>query len=531
MKSWRYLKADMFKNLAILKKEQKALSEKFKESLANLFIFILTIIVAIIAFVMIFNFVISRGIIQSLCTLENSMKNLAEGKDSNEIVLNNKDETMKIADYFNIYIRNIKNGMEQDRIVINETKNIIEKINGGMYNTTAKGIADSKEVAELVESLNSMISRSSDNLTELTKALISFGNSKFDHKVPRIEGLTGLMASILLGIKSTGNTVSELLALIGNSTKQLIHSSQNLTDSSSVLSNSSNAQAASLEETAAVEEVTSTIVSSSENTIKMSQYAKEVTSSANDGKELANKTALAMDDITNEVGSISEAITIIDQIAFQTNILSLNAAVEAATAGEAGKGFAVVAQEVRNLASRSADAANDIKALVESAKQKALNGKTISSDMINGYSKLNENISNTMDLIDIVAGATKEQQEAMTQINDAITTLDHATQKNATEAGSINDMAKSNEQLALKLQTAIDRTSFDKNCKKRVCDVPMIFDTAKLKSNHTLFKDDAFDRSGDGSKIKLKNHHECTLGKWIDAHENEEFASSKEWKI
>jgi methyl-accepting chemotaxis protein len=86
--------------------------------------------------------------------------------------------------------------------------------------------------------------------------------------------------------------------------------------------------------------------------------------SSNDGEKLAEQTTEAMNEIDEEVNAINEAITIIDQIAFQTNILSLNAAVEAATAGEAGKGFAVVAQEVRNLASRSAEAANEIKELV-----------------------------------------------------------------------------------------------------------------------------------------------------------------------
>ncbi len=82
-----------------------------------------------------------------------------------------------------------------------------------------------------------------------------------------------------------------------------------------------------------------------------------------------------MDEINEQVNSINEAITVIDQIAFQTNILSLNAAVEAATAGEAGKGFAVVAQEVRNLAARSAEAAKEIKELVETATTKANSGK------------------------------------------------------------------------------------------------------------------------------------------------------------
>jgi methyl-accepting chemotaxis protein len=99
-------------------------------------------------------------------------------------------------------------------------------------------------------------------------------------------------------------------------------------------------------------------------------------------KTLANKTTQAMEEINVQVNSINDAISIIDQIAFQTNILSLNAAVEAATAGEAGKGFAVVAAEVRNLANRSAEAAKEIKTIVENATIKANNGKNIANTMI-----------------------------------------------------------------------------------------------------------------------------------------------------
>jgi methyl-accepting chemotaxis protein len=141
----------------------------------------------------------------------------------------------------------------------------------------------------------------------------------------------------------------------------------------------------------------------------MAQIAGTVTTASSEGKALASETTNAMDEINKEVNAISEAITIIDQIAFQTNILSLNAAVEAATAGEAGKGFAVVAQEVRNLATRSADAANEIKRLVQNATQKANNGKQIADSMISGYITLNQNIEQTISLIKDVEMASKEQ--------------------------------------------------------------------------------------------------------------------------
>ncbi|MEW6551532.1 MAG: methyl-accepting chemotaxis protein [Campylobacterota bacterium] len=156
----------------------------------------------------------------------------------------------------------------------------------------------------------------------------------------------------------------------------------------------------------------------------------------------------AMDEITSQVSLINEAISVIDQIAFQTNILSLNAAVEAATAGEAGKGFAVVAGEVRNLASRSAEAAKEIKTLVENATAKANEGKGISNQMINGYEELLNNIAKTTQMIDEIATASKEQESGITQINDAITKLDQQTQQNASIASQTKDIATQTDSIA-----------------------------------------------------------------------------------
>jgi methyl-accepting chemotaxis protein len=180
----------------------------------------------------------------------------------------------------------------------------------------------------------------------------------------------------------------------------------------------------------------------------MASFANELSTSAKEGKEYAGKTASSMDEINDEVNSINEAISVIDQIAFQTNILSLNAAVEAATAGEAGKGFAVVAQEVRNLANRSAQAANQIKRLVESATNKANIGKDVSTQMISGYDILTDNVSKTLELILEVEGAFKEQKDGIEQINSAINNLDVQIQKNASIATQTEEVASVSEKIA-----------------------------------------------------------------------------------
>ncbi len=225
-----------------------------------------------------------------------------------------------------------------------------------------------------------------------------------------------------------------------------------MTSSMNNLASKTNEQAASLEQTsAAIEEITNITRNNTQNATKMASLGHIVKKSVLEGEDLASKTAKSMDEINDKVKAINESISIIDQIAFQTNILSLNAAVEAATAGEAGKGFAVVAQEVRNLASRSAEAAHEIKNLVEEATLKANDGKKVSSDMINGYEELNNNITQTIQIIEDVSNASKEQITRIEQINQAVDMLDRFTQENVAESNQVKAIAQNVSKLAHQL--------------------------------------------------------------------------------
>ena len=187
-----------------------------------------------------------------------------------------------------------------------------------------------------------------------------------------------------------------------------------------------------------IEDLTRQITQNMENISNMSNYTDTVTKSLNNEVDLANKTVSSMDQINEQVTLINDSISVIDQISFQTNILSLNAAVEAATAGEAGKGFAVVAQEVRNLASRSAEAAKDIKDIVEIATSKANDGKEISLQMSKGFEALNESIQNMTQIITQVTQSSTKQQQSIHEINDAINALSAQIKKSA----SITDKSK-----------------------------------------------------------------------------------------
>ncbi len=482
------------------------------------------------------------SMIASLLTLKQTVlspiKNLKESIDklvnnttneSTKIEVKSNDEIGEVVNSFNNYLDDLNKGNKLDTEVIEETKLIIEKVNKGLLNERVIKKGHSQSVNQLVEEVNSMIDVFQKNLLMLSDVLINLSNAKYDTKMPNVK-LTGVVASIFSGIKVTQSTINEVMCLIDNANNKLTASAFELAGASKKLSNSSNTQAASLEETAAaIQEISATIQNSSETASKMSSYAKNVSESNEVGKQLAFKTAEAMEELSSKVSAINESISIIDQIAFQTNILSLNAAVEAATAGEAGKGFAVVAAEVRNLASRSAEAAKEIKALVEDATQKATESKDISNQMISGYNQLNENITLTIGLIEDVTTATKEQESAMNQITDTVNSLDQATQQNASLASSINEMSNITSNLAAQLQNTVNRTGFDKSASDRICDENLIFDANKLKSDHIAFKNTNFSECKKGHSFKVKTHHECNLGKWIDQHENTDFSQTKEW--
>ena len=490
------------------------------DSQINSLIAEISIVSTILAFITIgLIFYIVRKATSPIEKLKNGFENLLNSNDANiSLQVESKDEIREVADLFNSYMNKVREGLKQDEKVIEEASDVLEKTANGFFVYKVQQVASNHHVEDLKNRLNEMIGKTKETLDKINDTLKHYSESRFDFKI-NDEGIYGNLGSVAAGIKLVGNNTSEILAMIMNTGNTLNESTQTLSDGSHNLSVSSNQQAASLEETtAALEEITATIKANTQATIKMSQLAQNVTKSAQNGQDLANKTAISMDEINKEVSSINLAIEVIDQIAFQTNILSLNAAVEAATAGEAGKGFAVVAAEVRNLANRSAEAAKEIKNIVEKASQKAKEGKNISDDMIEGYKELNENISNTILRINEVANASKEQERGIIQINDAINTLDQATQKNAQVADQISVMSSNIASMSNSLVTAASRASFLQGALEIVGDVDLVYDTALLKVSILTTRDKAYSKLGEFSEFKVEENND--IKRWSQEHIN-----------
>ena len=423
------------------------------------------------------------------------------------------------------------NNSNQDNLIRDEIVDVLEKLKIGFLGYRIEKTPNDSKVAEVTKLINESMDKFNQDIDYALEILTEYGNANFAFEV-KTNNLSGKTGSLLLGIRALGSSVSEFVALISLTAKSLNENVETLTIASNNLSVSSNQQAASLEETAAaLEEITSTIINNTENTNKMAMFAKEVNIASNEGRKLADETAKSMEEINVQVNEINNAISLIDQIAFQTNILSLNAAVEAATAGEAGKGFAVVAGEVRNLASRSADVAKEIKNLVVTATSKANHGKEIASQMIDGYAKLNDNINNTITLIHNITDASKEQQAGIEQINDAVTELDQATQQNAIAASNINNMSKEIQSLSYKLLDTANHAKFDQRALEQVCDMDLTMFLNRLKLDHVNFKNRNCVKLGTKTTWTVVKDNECNLGKWIIESEqnNKNFTKTDNW--
>ena len=500
--------------------------------------FILFIII-LLALIFISITIMTNKISKSINSFQENLNNFFtySMREKDTIVLNEisgNDEFALMTQNMNYQISKIEKIIEKDKEVLLEITDIMEKVNNGFFEYSIKAQTSTKELQSLADIINKMINRTKlkiDNLNLLLNAY-SVGNYKFRLDENHTKGMYGDFGTLCSSSILLGQSSSELIAMIVNAGIELENNTKILTNSSNELSISSSEQASSLEQSsAALEEITVNIKNNSQNMNEMMKIADELNSAANVGSKSAKQTSLSMDEINEKVKAINEAITIIDQIAFQTNILSLNAAVEAATAGEAGSGFAVVAAEVRNLASRSADAAKDIKLLVQSASIKSNEGKSIADDMIRGYDNLTNKIVETKDIIDNVTRFSKEQEHGIIQINETISRLDTATQKNAFTASSIDTLSNEVSKLSTRLLQITSQSKIDEKYFDMVENIDLIKEVSKYKNDHINFKRKNYETLDSFENCQVVDCKSCNMGKWIIACENENksFTKVKEW--
>ena len=375
----------------------------------------------------------------------------------------NRIEKKKLEDNceFSVMTKDINSAIDEfddkfkhDMRVIGESVLTFDKLKKGIFKCRVNSNSSNPMINTLKNTINDALDDLENYMREIEKTLISYTSNDYKDRIVinnKIANPSKLL-QVIQSVNSLGDTLATQAKNSLENGSSLETNSKTLKNSIENLTSKITKQIESLEETTlAVEKISEITNNNSKNTTSMSKLAEIVKQAVEDGYNLSNKTTKSMDDINEKVIAINEAITIIDQIAFQTNILSLNAAVEAATAGEAGKGFAVVAGEVRNLANKSAEAANEIKKLVEIANQKAHEGKDISNEMQNGYKNLHTHITETLQIIQNVSDAANEQMVGINQVSQTIVSLDQISKDNQKETNLINDISNVVSSMAIEV--------------------------------------------------------------------------------
>jgi hypothetical protein len=252
--------------------------------------------------------------------------------------------------------------------------------------------------------------------------------------------------------------LEEVTACLTTNAHRVHSSSEGLTRTSGQLADASSAQAASLQQTSAtMEQLSAMARTNAEHSAEANQRMGAARTVVDASDERVRQMSAAMDEIRDSSASINHTVKVIEEIAFQTNLLALNAAVEAARAGDAGKGFAVVAEEVRNLAQRSAKAAQESAPLIERTVRHVSAGTEILDGLVSCFGEISAATVQVSDVVDMITRDSEEQAKGIEQVNEALTLMDTMTQRNAADADASAQSARELSGQADELEGAVGR--------------------------------------------------------------------------
>jgi len=320
--------------------------------------------------------------------------------------------------------------IETTQSLRSELDSVIGSALKGDFSGRVRSDAFSGAFRELAEDLNSLVAGLDRSLTDVARMLEAMSNGDLS---PRIKAdYQGKFGELKENANRTSDRFAEIVSQIQIAASEVEDAAAEITSGTNDLSNRTEQAASNIEETAAsTEEMSATVRQNAKSAKNASQLAETANQTASKGGDVVERAVTAMSGIEESAQKITNIIGVIDEIAFQTNLLALNASVEAARAGEAGKGFAVVAQEVRQLAQRSAQAASDIKALIQDSNNQVRDGVQLVNQAGEALGEIVESISKVTGIVREISNASQEQAAGVQEINSSINSMDEMTQQNS----------------------------------------------------------------------------------------------------
>ncbi|WP_119257795.1 methyl-accepting chemotaxis protein [Shinella zoogloeoides] len=408
-----------------------------------------------------------NGIVRPIQRLTGVMSNLAAGKLDDEIPgTDRKDEIGAMARTLDVFRANeiqMREMEAQEAALQAQSKDLQSNIStivaaaaAGDFSRRITKSYEDEDLSRFAGSVNELVANVDRGVSEVRRVIASLSHADLTQEMAgHFQGdFAELQANVNGAMLTLRSTMSGILSTAGTITGN----SRELSAAADQLAHRTEQQAASLEETAAaLEEITTTVKTSTARAVEASEIVRETKESAEKSGDIVKSAIDAMGRIEQSSQKISQIISVIDEIAFQTNLLALNAGVEAARAGEAGRGFAVVAQEVRELAQRSANAAKEIKTLINASAGEVKGGVSLVLSTGDVLSEIKDLVNRVNDHVVSITRAAQEQSAALGEINTAVNQMDQMTQQNAAMVEETTAASQVLASEAAQLQTALSQ--------------------------------------------------------------------------
>ena len=410
-----------------------------------------------------FNVMVNAEVNGDLNELKANVNNTVGQLRITIFALNDVMTSLYNADFAKVIVSNVKgnykkiidkaiSSQEALRVMLTDIGAVMENVAAGDVNhrVTAEGRG---ELLALKNNINSTLT-SLESLNEIVRIAEALAQGDLTQSIST--NYPGVFGQVTVCMNSTTETLKHLIGDVHDAAEMIGTAAKEIASGNNDLSHRTEEQAASLEQTAAsMQELTGQVQQNNTHAEEANKMADDSAKIALCGVEVVSSVVTTMEDINTSSRHIVDIISVIDDIAFQTNILALNAAVEAARAGDSGKGFAVVAVEVRNLAQRAANAAGEIKRLIDDSVERVSEGSKQVTKAGQTMQEIVDSIRSVSIIINAITAASEEQTSGIRQVNQAIRQMDDVTQQNAALVEQAAAAAESLEDQTRGLTTAL----------------------------------------------------------------------------